>query len=65
MGRSKLCHSRMALYLARTNRLSQGDVVAQPRDYPNGASGHVMIVGPNNTFMGVGPPERQGRSPKD
>jgi hypothetical protein len=34
-----------------------GDVVAQPRDYPNGASGHVMIVGPNNTFMGVGRPE--------
>ena len=31
-----------------------GDVVAQPRDYPNGASGHVMIVGPNNRFMGVG-----------
>ena len=33
-----------------------GDVVAQPRDYSN-ASGHVMIVGPNNTFVGVGPPE--------
>jgi hypothetical protein len=34
-----------------------GDVVAQPRDYPNGASGHVVIVGPNNTFIGVGRPE--------
>lgn len=34
-----------------------GDVVAQPGDFPNGASGHVMIVGPNNTFVGVGPPE--------
>jgi len=34
-----------------------GDVVAQPKDYSNGASGHVMIVGPNNTFMGVGPPD--------
>ena len=31
-----------------------GDVVAQPKDYPNGATGHVMIVGPNNTFIGVG-----------
>ena len=30
--------------------------MAQPRDYSN-ASGHVMIVGPNNTFVGVGPPE--------
>jgi hypothetical protein len=34
-----------------------GDVVAQPRDYPNGASGHVVIVGSNNTFIGVGKPE--------
>ena len=33
-----------------------GDVVAQPKDYSD-ASGHVMIVGPNNTFMGVGRPE--------
>jgi hypothetical protein len=33
-----------------------GDVVAQPRDYRD-ASGHVMIVGPSNTFMGVGQPE--------
>jgi hypothetical protein len=33
-----------------------GDVVAQQRDYRN-ATGHVVIVGPNNTFIGVGPPE--------
>jgi hypothetical protein len=33
-----------------------GDVVAQPRDYSD-ASGHVVIVGPNNTFIGVGRPE--------
>ena len=30
-----------------------GDVVAQPRDYSD-ATGHVVIVGPNNTFIGVG-----------
>jgi hypothetical protein len=33
-----------------------GDVAAQPRDYSD-ATGHVVIVGPNNTFIGVGPPE--------
>ena len=33
-----------------------GDVVAQPRDYSD-ATGHVVIVGPNNTFIGVGRPE--------
>jgi hypothetical protein len=34
-----------------------GDVVAQAKDFANGASGHVMIVGPNNTFLGVGEPD--------
>jgi hypothetical protein len=34
-----------------------GDVVAQPREFSNGASGHVMIVGPNDTFIGVGEPD--------
>ena len=29
-----------------------GDVVAQPRDYSD-ATGHVMIVGPSSTFIGV------------
>ena len=33
-----------------------GDVAAQPRDYSD-ATGHVVIVGPNNTFIGVGRPE--------
>jgi hypothetical protein len=33
-----------------------GDVVAQPGYYSD-ATGHVMIVGPNGTFMGVGRPE--------
>jgi hypothetical protein len=37
-----------------------GDVVAQAKDFANGATGHVMIVGPNNTFMGVGRPEYKG-----
>jgi hypothetical protein len=41
-----------------------GDVVAQPKDYTNGASGHVMIVGPNNTFIGVGRPEYKGAPEK-
>jgi hypothetical protein len=41
-----------------------GDVVAQPKDYPNGASGHAMIVGPNDTFMGVGRPEYEGAPEK-
>jgi len=41
-----------------------GDVVAQPRDYPDGASGHAMIVGPNNTFIGVGEPEYEGAPEK-
>jgi hypothetical protein len=30
-----------------------GDVAAQPGNYTD-ATGHVVIVGPNNTFMGVG-----------
>jgi hypothetical protein len=34
-----------------------GDVVAQAKDYANGATGHVTTVGPNNTFVGVGRPE--------
>jgi hypothetical protein len=33
-----------------------GDVAAQAGNYSD-ATGHVMIVGPNNTFMGVGKPE--------
>jgi hypothetical protein len=33
-----------------------GDVAAQPGNYSD-ATGHVVIVGPNNTFIGVGPPE--------
>jgi hypothetical protein len=40
-----------------------GDVVAQPRDYRN-ATGHVMIVGPNNTFIGVERPEYEGAPEK-
>jgi hypothetical protein len=32
------------------------DVAAQPGNYSD-ATGHVVIVGPNNTFIGVGPPE--------
>jgi len=32
-------------------------VVAQAKDYANGATGHVVIVGPNNTLVGVGRPE--------
>jgi hypothetical protein len=40
-----------------------GDVVAQAKDYANGASGHAMIVGPNDTFMGVGKPEYE-RAPE-
>ena len=33
-----------------------GDVAAQPGNYSD-ATGHVVIVGPNNGFIGVGPPE--------
>jgi hypothetical protein len=33
-----------------------GDVAAQPGNYSD-ATGHVVIVGPNNTFIGVGQPE--------
>ncbi|WP_145987218.1 MULTISPECIES: hypothetical protein [Bradyrhizobium] len=36
-----------------------GDVAAQPRDYSD-ATGHVVIVGPNNTFIGVGSPPYDG-----
>jgi len=35
-----------------------GDVVAQRIQWPNGATGHVMIVGPNATFIGVGKSEK-------
>jgi hypothetical protein len=31
-------------------------VAAQPGNYSD-ATGHVVIVGPNNTFIGVGPRE--------
>jgi hypothetical protein len=41
-----------------------GDVVAQQKDYSNGASGHVVIMGPNNTFIGVGEPEYRGAPEK-
>jgi hypothetical protein len=34
-----------------------GDVVAQRIQWPNGATGHVMIVGPNASFIGVGKSE--------
>jgi hypothetical protein len=40
-----------------------GDVAAQPRDYID-ATGHVVIVGPNNTFIGVGPRQYQGAPEK-
>ena len=36
-----------------------GDVAAQPRDYSD-ATGHVVIVGPHNTFIGVGSPPYAG-----
>ena len=43
------------------NELPQpGDVVGQRIQWSNGATGHVMIVGPNGTFVGIGPPERRG-----
>jgi hypothetical protein len=35
-----------------------GDVVGQRVQWPNGATGHVMIVGPNATFIGVGESEK-------
>ena len=35
-----------------------GDVVGQRIQWPNGATGHVMIVGPNATFIGVGTSEK-------
>jgi hypothetical protein len=38
-----------------------GDVVAQPGDFPNGASGHVMIVGPNKHLHG----RRASRTSRD
>jgi hypothetical protein len=41
-----------------------GDVVAQPKAYQNGASGHAMIVGPNDTFVGVRSPEYNGAPEK-
>jgi hypothetical protein len=44
-----------------------GDVAAQPGNYTD-ATGHVVIVGPNNTFIGVGPrrhaPEKIESIPK-
>ena len=40
-----------------------GDVAAQPRDYSD-ATGHVVIVGPNNTFIGVGSPPYDGAPEK-
>ncbi len=35
-----------------------GDVVGQRIQWPNGATGHVMIVGPNASFIGVGTSEK-------
>jgi hypothetical protein len=35
-----------------------GDVVGQRIQWPNGATGHVMIVGPNANFIGVGGSEK-------
>jgi hypothetical protein len=35
-----------------------GDVVGQRIQWPNGATGHVMIVGPNANFIGVGESEK-------
>jgi len=35
-----------------------GDVVGQRIQWPNRATGHVMIVGPNATFIGVGESEK-------
>ena len=35
-----------------------GDVVGQRIQWENGATGHVMIVGPNATFIGVGTSEK-------
>jgi hypothetical protein len=35
-----------------------GDVVGQRIPWDNGATGHVMIVGPNATFIGVGTSEK-------
>jgi len=35
-----------------------GDVVGQRIQWPNGATGHVMIVGPNGNFIGVGESEK-------
>jgi hypothetical protein len=35
-----------------------GDVVGQRIQWPNGATGHVMIVGPNANFLGVGESEK-------
>jgi hypothetical protein len=35
-----------------------GDVVGQRIQWPNGATGHVMIVGPNANFIGVGGAKR-------
>ncbi len=35
-----------------------GNVVGQRIQWPNGATGHVMIVGPNASFIGVGESEK-------
>jgi hypothetical protein len=35
-----------------------GDVVGQRIQWPNDATGHVMIVGPNANFVGVGESEK-------
>ena len=35
-----------------------GDVVGQRIQWPNGATGHVMIVGSNANFVGVGESEK-------
>ena len=35
-----------------------GDVVGQRIQWPNGATGHVMVVGPNANFIGVGESEK-------
>jgi hypothetical protein len=40
-----------------------GDVAAQPGNYTD-ATGHVVIVGPNNTFIGVGQREYRGAPEK-
>ena len=48
-------------YLVPTNRHSR-EMWWRSREIINDATGHVVIVGPNNTFIGVGPTEHRARS---